>query len=304
MDRSLIEAWASEADISARSVLVTIIGDTLVPVGASLWMSQMLQLTDVFGFSDRLVRTSMTRLNGEGWLSNERVGRQSRYHLTELALRESAQAAEQIYGVDDADWEGEWTLLFLNNPGSNASDSATIADHLRWNGFVRIGRDLLASPTCKPDVVRELVALIAPDVRPVIATAAFTELGRLVEEGFFLADADVDELARAYAAFVDCYERLAVDAGSLEPEVAYGVRTMMVHDLRRIRLRWPDLPAATRPTDWAGDVAAQVATTLYEPLTERASSWLGEVFGRDYPSTIPGRFCPLWTGREGRDVWV
>jgi phenylacetic acid degradation operon negative regulatory protein len=300
MDRELIEAWASEADISARSVLVTIIGDTLVPVGASLWMGQMLQLTDVFGFSDRLVRTSMTRLTGDGWLSNERVGRQSRYHLTELALRESAQAAERIYGVGDADWAGEWTLLFLNSPGSNASDSATIADHLRWNGFVRIGRDLLASPTREPDVVRELVALIAPELRPVIATATFTELERLVEEGFFLADSDVDELSQAYAMFVDRYEPLAHDVGSLQPEIAYGVRTMMVHDLRRIRLRWPDLPAATRPAAWAGDVAAHIATTLYEPLTERAAPWLSEVFDEKYPSTIPGRFGE----KEGRDAGV
>jgi phenylacetic acid degradation operon negative regulatory protein len=285
MNRSMITAWASEPDISARSVLVTIIGDTLIPVGASIWMSQMLQLTEVFGFSDRLVRTSMTRLTGDDWLTNERIGRQSQYHLTELALRESKQAAERIYSVDDADWAGEWTLLF-----SNSQPLDVLADRLRWNGFVRIGRDVLASPTTKPEAVRELVAAIAPDTHPVIATATFTELDRLVEEGFFLAHADADDLASAYSGFVERYEPILDVVSSTEPDVAYGLRTMMVHDLRRIRLRRPDLPAATHPSDWAGDVAARVATGLYQPLNTRAAEWLSEVFGDKYPSTMPGRF--------------
>ena len=290
MDVKSIEQWASAPDISARSVLVTIIGDTLVPVGASVWMSQMLQLNEVFGFSDRLVRTSMTRLTGDGWLRNERVGRQSRYHLTDLALQESAQAAERIYGVDDADWTGEWTLLFLNSPRSHDDEAAIIAEHLRWNGFVRIGREVLASPTSKPDGVRDLVSLIAPNARPVIATASFTELDRLVEDGFFLADTEADELAAAYADFADRYSPMVDAASKAEPQIAYGVRTMMVHDLRRIRLRWPDLPRATRPPDWSGDVAAEVATALYKPLNKRASTWLSTVLDTTYPSTIPGRF--------------
>lgn len=250
----------------------------------------MLKLTEVFGFSDRLVRTSMTRLTGDGWLRNERIGRQSQYHLTELALSESAQAAERIYGVDDADWTGEWTLLFLNSPNSSSNDAAMIAEHLRWNGFVRIGRDVLASPTSKPEGVRDLVSLIAPNARPVIATATFTELDRLVEDGFFLADTDGDELGAAYADFALRYEPMVDAASNMEPQIAYGVRTMMIHDLRRIRLRWPDLPRATRPTDWSGDVAAAVATELYTPLNQRSSSWLSKVFDDPYPSSIPGRF--------------
>lgn len=287
MSKTSIGNWAEQPDISARSVIVTIIGDTLVPVGASMWMSQMLELASVFGFSDRLVRTSMTRLVNEGWLVNERVGRESNYHLTDLALRESTQAADRIYGVGSPDWTGEWTLLFFPSPG-NVDKS--IADGLRWQGFVPLGRDVFASPSTKPDAARELLAPLSLEVRPAIATATFDELERLVEAGFFLNEADTAEQTTEYTAFVSRYRQLAGPAKRSQGSEAFGYRTMLVHDLRRIRLRWPDPPPATRPPTWAGDDATKLATELYPLLTQHASDWLSDVFGDNYPTHHPGRF--------------
>ena len=73
-----------QPDISARSVLVTVLGDSVLPVTKTVWLSSLFELARPFGFSERLVRTSMFRLAAEGWVSNERVGRRSRYSLTRL----------------------------------------------------------------------------------------------------------------------------------------------------------------------------------------------------------------------------
>ena len=287
---TLIQQWASAPEISARSALVTIIGDTLIPVGASLWMSQMLRLSEGFGFSDRLVRTSMNRLVAEDWLYTERVGRQSRYHLTELALAESARASERIYGTESADWTGEWVLLFLPRTMPSA-DRSRIVEHVRWNGFVPVSSDVLALPGGKAESARELVRLVAPEVRPVIATATFTELASLVEDGFFLKDSDSEELATAYAQFVSRYEPLLKVAGECGPEEAFGLRTMVVHDLRRIRLRWPELPVQARPALWPGARAAELAAGLYQEFASDSAKWLSEVFDMSYPSEFPARFA-------------
>lgn len=275
---SAIGGWAAQPHISARSVIVTIIGDTLMPVASSVWMAQMLQLTDVFGFSDRLVRTSMTRLVNDGWLSNERVGRQSRYHFTERALQESAQADGRIYGVEAADWTGEWTLVFLSNLDSDARQ--LIADDLRWNGFVRIGREVLASPTSTPDDAKALCRLIAPAVNPTVATAAFTDVEQLVEGGFFTADSDGAQIADAYEHFVEF--QAGLKAVNASPIVAYALRTMLVHDLRRIRLRWPDIPEA-KP-------AIALAADRYAKLSGTAAPFLSELLDLDYPTAMKGRF--------------
>ena len=273
-----IEQWAAQPHISARSVLVTIIGDTLIPVTSSVWMAQMMALTEVFGFSDRLVRTSMTRLVNDGWLTNERVGRQSRYHFTELALKESAQADGRIYGVEEADWAGEWTLLFLSN--LDADSRQLILDDLRWNGFVRIGREVLASPSSTPDDARALCRLIAPGATPAIATAAFNDVELLVDDGFFAADADGAEIANAYEQFTGQHSRIEIAAAS--PTEAYALRTMLIHDLRRIRLRWPDALEA--------EPAIELAADRYANLSGAAAPFLSDLLDVDYPKTIKARF--------------
>ncbi len=286
---TLIRNWASAADISARSVLVTIIGDTLVPIGSSVWMSQMLQLSAGFGFSDRLVRTSMNRLVAEDWLYTERVGRQSRYHLTDLAFAESASAAERIYGVGDPDWSGEWVLLFLPRdlPSSEAS---RIVEHLRWNGFVQVAAGVLVAPGGKPEAARELLALVDPALTAVVAVATFTELDELVEQGFFMGQSDSDELAAAYALFVERYEPLLRSLENANSLQLFGLRTMLVHDLRRIRLRWPELPVQARPVLWPGGRAAEVAAELYTSLVAGSADWLSEVFETNYPRSFESRF--------------
>ena len=303
--RSTIQQWADAPDISARSVLVTMIGDTLVPIGTSIWVSQMLQLSEAFGFSDRLVRTSMNRLVVEEWLYTERVGRRSRYHLTELAIGESARADERIYGVEDPDWTGEWVLLFLPTT-LPATEAARITEHLRWNGLASVSPRVLAKPEAKPESVRELMELIAPSIRPVIATATFTELADLVEDGFFLAEADGDDLAAAYSRFADRYEPLLARVRKpkkVEPVDAFGLRTMLVHDLRRIRLRWPELPVQARPADWPGGRAGEIASDLYRAVEARSAEWLSTIFELTYPTTLPTRFAvsldPRLDGREG-----
>lgn len=259
-------------------MLVTIIGDTLIPVTSSVWMAQMLSLTEVFGFSDRLVRTSMTRLVNEGWLRNERVGRQSRYHFTELALHESAQADGRIYGVGDVDWTGEWTLLFATN--LDGGSRALLADQLRWNGFIQIGSEVLASPTSTPDEARELAGLIVPDLSPAVARAEFADVQELVDDGFFAAGSDAAEIAHAYERFVA--EHSAIDIGNVSSTEACALRTMLVHDLRRIRLRWPDALGAER--------AIELAAGRYGELSGAAAPFLSDLLDLDYPTEMKGRF--------------
>lgn len=284
-----IEQWAAQPHISARSVLVTIIGDALIPVASSLWMSQMLELSEGFGFSDRLVRTSMNRLVSESWLYTERVGRRSRYHVTDLAMSESARAEERIYGSNDVDWSGEWVLVFLPDE-LRAAESSRIVEHLRWNGFVPVTAGVLASPGGSPEAARELLSVVGLVVRPVVASATFAELDALVDDGFFIAKSDGDELAAAWSSFVARYEPLRARVGSATPPEAFGLRTMLIHDLRRIRLRWPSLPPQLHPAGSPGVRAGEIAADLYAQLTDRSGEWLSSIFAMEYPRAFPARF--------------
>ena len=58
----------------------------------------------------------MFRLVAEGWMTNERIGRRSRYSMTLLAVRESEDAGRRIYGRASDTWDGSWTFAVVDTP--------------------------------------------------------------------------------------------------------------------------------------------------------------------------------------------
>ena len=285
-----VAAWGEAPDISARSVLVTIFGDTVLPVTDEFWLAQLFRLTEAFGFSQRLIRTSMFRLASEGWLTNERVGRQSRYTLTALAIAETAQASSRIYRNAVPDWTGQWTLVLINGTDADAQQRRDLIQHLQWQGFVNLGSGALASPTARPDDVRAGMALLPRPVSTAVATATFEDLDRLVADGFFDQALDLPAFEQAYRAFIDRYEPVAKSNRTTEPLAAFAMRTALIHDLRRIRLRFPDLPGPILASNPLADTAHQLAAGLYRQLSERCAPALAEVLEVDYPPLPPGRF--------------
>ncbi len=286
-----VRRTCERSDISARSVLVTVLGDSVLPVTKTLWLSSLFELASPFGFSERLVRTSMYRLVSEGWVSNERVGRRSRYSLTLLAVSESENAGRRIYTRDPARWDGSWAFAVLDGAQLQAHERERIARHLRWHGFVALGRGLLASPSVTVPSLRELLRLVEPAAAVPIGRAEFDDLDRLVGEGFFAEAFRVDDTENEYRDFLARYEPWqSHDLNGTAPLEAYGLRTMLVHEFRRIRLREPDMPAELLPSDWIGDRAFDVAADLYRRLSPVAAPFLGELLQVDYPATLPHRF--------------
>lgn len=291
---STIREWAAQPDISARSVLVTIFGDTVLPATQSFRLAQLFALTEVFGFSQRLVRTSMYRLTNEGWFTSEREGRQSRYTATTVAVRESEVASERIYGSSERDWKNaDWTLVLLN-PAINATNRAAIIQHLTWNGFFQLGPELLGSPTVAPPDVAGLCKRVDREAVRAVATGRFEDLESLLADGFFTQGFDNESIELAYKQILERYAPLAkavASTASPGSEIeAFALRTMLVHDMRRIKLRFPELPASLHTPDWTGREAHELASVLYPKLSERAAPTLSTVLQVDYPSTFAGRF--------------
>lgn len=283
----------SEPDISARSVLVTVLGDSVLPVTKTLWLSSLFRLAEPFGFSERLVRTSMFRLVSEGWVSNERIGRRSRYSLTLLAVRESEDADRRIYGKESSSWDGLWTFAVVDAPSIPVQERDRIVTHLRWHGFVSLGRGLMASPSVAVHGLRELLDLVDPVAVVPTGQAELADLEDLVEGGFFADVFRTADTEAAYRDFLDRYrprQRDGLDAA--KPLEAFALRTMLVHEFRRIRLRSPDVPAELLPPDWIGNHACDLAGDLYRRLSPLASRALGEILEVDYPATMPHRFEP------------
>jgi phenylacetic acid degradation operon negative regulatory protein len=106
--RDLREAACSNGAPSARNLLVTVFGDALLPLGAGTTASVavLTELLGDFGVSERLVRTSLTRLVNDGLLAVESEGRRSSYGVAPDAHDLFRQADERIYRGAGPDWDG------------------------------------------------------------------------------------------------------------------------------------------------------------------------------------------------------
>ena len=286
--------WGAAPDISARSVLVTVLGDSILPVTKTVWLSSLFELVSPFGFNERLVRTSMFRLAAEGWVSNERVGRRSRYSLTLLAVSEFDDANRRIYARRPVEWDGAWTFAVVDTPRLSAMERDTILQRLGWHGFVTLGRGLLASPSVSEATLREILESISPSAAVPIGRAEIADIEGLVDDGFFATAFRTAQTEKAYREFNARYARWqqpeSVSATLLAPVDAFALRIMLIHDLRRIRLRAPDVPPRLLPSDWIGSRAQELAADIYRRLSPLASASLGDILEVDYPATMPHRF--------------
>jgi len=65
------------------------------------------------------------------------------------------------------------------------------------------------------------------------------------------------------------------DSDALLPRAAFLVRTLLIHEYRKIHLQDPLLPAALLPRDWVGAAAYRLCRRLYARLFRPAERHLG-----------------------------
>lgn len=285
-----VKTWRAAPHISARSALVTVLGDAVLPVAQSVWLSHLFRLTEPYGFSTRLVRTSLFRLAEEGWVSSERHGRRSRCLFTPLAKREFADAADRIYRDHRPALDGKWTLVLLDGTRLSSGERERLTRHLGWHGFVALERGVLTSPICSVEATQQILDDAFPAIPSAAARVEFPDIANLVRDGFFSFAFAFDGIEQAYRGFVDSYEEFSGKCESLAPLEAYCTRTMLIHDLRRITLRTPAVPRELLPIPWLGDDAYRLAADIYPTVCAASAAVIGDALELDYPQIIPDRF--------------
>ena len=84
------------------------------------------------------------------------------------------------------------------------------------------------------------------------------------------------ELGEQYRSFLDLYRpvlRYLSGNGAPDPERAFLLRTLLIHDYRRILLRDPELPIDMLPHDWAGFDAHNVTADIYKCIGASSATW-------------------------------
>ena len=296
---ALAARFRRQRPLRGGSLLVTILGDAIAPRGGSIALASLIQLARPFGLTERLVRTSIGRLANEDWVSSQRVGRSSYYSLAAPGRIRFAEATQRIYGAAPDSWDGQWTLVVVPPALKKLRDD--LREELRWLGFGQLtssrGGGVFAHPTHREDEIRARLAELERAGELIVIrgnSAVRASDTQLVSMGW-----DFGDLTRRYRRFISMFAPIraalngtgVADAGG---ETSFVLRTLLLHEYRKIHLRDPLLPASLLPPAWAGTDAYDLCRSLYAavfPASERYLSQTVQTLAGALPAPVSDTFA-------------
>jgi phenylacetic acid degradation operon negative regulatory protein len=290
----LVARFHRQRPLRAGSLIVTLFGDSLLPRGGAIALGSLIELAAPFGLNERLVRTASARLAQDGWLAARRVGKRSEYRLTEDGRVQFAEATERIYGEAGAHWSGRWTLVVV--PSLPAAERQRLRRELAWQGYGELSSGVFAHPQLRAHGAFVQVKQGASNGRAVggqprwpagtlifdADLAAPGTAAALIAKGW-----DLKALALRYRAFAVRFERvLAALRDPPDPETGFVLRTLLIHEYRRLHLRDPLLPERLLPPGWPGTRAALLCRALYAAVFAASETHLSSV-GTQLSGALP-----------------
>jgi phenylacetic acid degradation operon negative regulatory protein len=248
---------------SARSLLLTVLGEFVLPSGRPVWTAGLIDILADLDVAEKAARQAIMRTADSGWITGSRIGRETRWSLTDAGTRLLKDGTDRIYGfaADDAAWDGRWLVLTVGVPENARQLRQRLRTRLGWAGLGSVN----ATTWVTPRVDRE------HEARRVLA-----DLGLLEGSWSFVAEAgavgdqrsltrsawDLDGIEAGYEDFLDLVPRR-------RPRTDYQAliaQLRLVQEWRRFPLLDPGLPKELLPPRWSGHRAAEV-------FRERHAAW-------------------------------
>jgi phenylacetic acid degradation operon negative regulatory protein len=264
--------------MSARSLLMTILGEYVLPRAEPVWTQVLLDALALFGVEEKSARQALARSGSDGWIVAERRGRRVRWSLTPPGRRLLSEGAQRIYefGREASDWDGQWLLLMVTVPESQRELRHRVRTQLNWAGFGSPAAGVWVSPhTSRQAAAEEIVSETGLESQAMSFVAGYGKIGD--EDAMVARSWDLASLEESYEAFIDEFTGWRPTSD----EAALQAQTRMVHAWRRFPFLDPQLPVQLLPASWSGFKAAEIfhanhatwhpmAQRHWERLVERA----------------------------------
>ncbi|GAB3677573.1 phenylacetic acid degradation operon negative regulatory protein PaaX [Salinisphaera aquimarina] len=275
----LIDEFRNGRTLRATSLIISVYGDAIAPRGGTVWLGSLIRLLAPLGLNERLVRTSVYRLSKEGWLSSTQIGRRSYYSLTRTGWRSFERAYERVYSEPRESWDGQWTLVLT--AGVPQRKREVLRKELATLGFGAFSTDVLAHPLPPTAALTSLLQDLDVQRRIVLMRARNDGLPTSAPLNHLVRDCwNLEALGVQYAEFLDRFRpvwRAMESAATLDPQACFLLRTLLIHEIRRLLLRDPQLPHDVLPDNWHGAAARLLCRNLYRATYRQAETYLGDV---------------------------
>jgi phenylacetic acid degradation operon negative regulatory protein len=249
---------------SARGLLLTLLGEFVLPTGGTAWTSAVLAAFARLGIEEKTTRQALMRTAGSGWLDAEKVGRRTRWRLTASAQKMLTEGAERIYSFTGPaeSWDGRWLLVYARIPDSDRRARHVVRSRLSWAGFGSLGAGVWISP--HPDREDEAIGVLREAGVSADAHVFVARRSGLADVRVMVATAwDLGAIEEQYEEFIEEF-RATVPADILAPQVE------LVHAWRRFLSVDPVLPRELLPARWSGLEAARLFADRHQRWSGRA----------------------------------
>lgn len=271
MTHRQLDQWISgtltEIPVRTNSLIVTVFGDAIAPHGGNVWLGSLIDLLSPLGINARSTRTSVFRLTQEGWLQATPIGRRSAYGLTSAGQRRIHHAYRRIYDTPQQPWNGEWQIVIIPDGALPAKQRDELRRDLLWEGYGALAPGVFAHPTADVEELRDVLRQTASEDKVALLKASALDgivtgpLRTIVHQCWHL-----DRLAIDYQRFTERFRstlKWLTSAKGVEPDQCFMLRTLLIHEFRRIQLRDPQLPASLLAQDWPGHTARELCRDIY-----------------------------------------
>lgn len=240
---------------SARSLLLTVLGEFVLPSGRPVWTSTLLRVLGGLQVEEKSARQAIARTAADGWIASDREGRRVRWVLTAPGRRLLTEGTERIYshGAIRQEWDGRWLIVMASVPETQRQLRHRLHTRLAWAGFGNPTAGMWVSPHPEREgEVKQIVQDLGLDSTAFSFTGPFAGIGS--EQSLVQRAWRLDDVESHYETFLDEFSGLRPEPG--DPMLRAQVR--LVHEWRRFPFLDPLLPDELLPPRWTGQRAREL----------------------------------------------
>ncbi len=254
---------------SARSLLLTVLGEFVYPRGSHFWTSTLLNALGTLHIEEKSARQAISRASSEGLIDSARSGRRVRWSLTPAGEELLRGGSARIYSflANEHEWDGQWLLVSVAVPESQRKLRHRLRTQLTWLGMGSPSPGLWVIPAAeKADEVSTVLASLGLRKSAFVWSGTWLDIGE--REDLIAAAWDLDAVAEKYAEFLHAFE----PTDGLPPADAFAAQVHLVQAWRRFPFLDPDLPASLLPSNWNGQEAADIFRSCHATWHEAAQT--------------------------------
>jgi phenylacetic acid degradation operon negative regulatory protein len=250
---------------SARGLLFTVLGEFVLPGGGSAWTSAIIDVLGRLDIEEKTARQALMRTAADGWMTSERVGRRTRWHLTPSAEQLLVDGTRRIYGFTGParDWDGRWLVVLARVPETDRSARHYLRTRLTWAGLGSPTPGVwVGTHTDRLGAVEEVLrqAGVFDDAQVFVAEhQGRTAIQAMVDQAW-----DLGEIDEEYKGFVAEFK------GRTKVVDPLARTAELVHAWRRFPWLDPALPTELLPARWSGLQAVELFARQHAALAPAA----------------------------------